>query len=163
MFLLAGVEMVRAKMAAGGKATCRREAKQLTVSDKVLRKEKHDEHASTYCEGSGDGSHRGPVRRTIRCGGARRTILGAENDEPRPILRADNDDPRPILRLDNDDPRPVLRARNDETHRARAEDCDKAHQTVRHHTHAKAIPSCCDGSVRTRFQSASFDPAGQHE
>jgi hypothetical protein len=109
-----GVGRVRAKMAAGCKATCRREPPDnLLVSDKILRKEKHDEHVSAYCEGSDDGSHRGPPRRAIRRGGAGRTILGAQNDEPRPILETVNGQPRPIFSADNNEPGPILRTDND--------------------------------------------------
>src|SRR4029077_13612554 len=160
-------------MAAGCKATCRREPPDnLMVSDKILRKEKHDEHISAYCEGSDDGSHRGPPRRAIRRGGARRTILGAENDEPRPILETVNGQPRPIFRADNNDPGPIRGTDNhhpgfwidqDGSSHAWAVAWETLDETVRRHTGAEAIPSRCNGPGRPRFQNPPFDPAGQHE
>src|SRR5215210_2043101 len=62
------------------------------VSDKVfLEQERYGEHVSAYCEGSHDGSHRGPCRRGVGCGRGRRTILGAVRDEPRLRLGAVQD------------------------------------------------------------------------
>ena len=56
------------------------------------------------------GSHLGSAYRVSRGGGARRTILGAEDDEPRPILDTVNAQPRPIF---NNDPGPILGTDND--------------------------------------------------
>jgi hypothetical protein len=158
---------------AGCKAPCRREAPDnLMVPDKIV-KEKHDEHVSANCEGSDDGSHRGPAYRASRRGGARRTILGAE-DEPRPILETVNGQPRPIFRAnnndpglklgtDNDHPGPIFWIDQDESRPAWAMAREKLDETVRHHAGAEAIPSRCDGPGRPRFQNAPFDLAGQHE
>jgi hypothetical protein len=79
------------------------------ISDKILRR-KYDEHVSANCEGSDDMSHLSSPYRISRVGGARRTILGAEDDEPRPILDTVNAQPRPIF---NNDPSPILGTDND--------------------------------------------------
>jgi len=102
--MICGTEYGRAEPP-GCKVTCRREAPDnLMVSDKILRR-KHDVHISANCEGSDDGSHLSSAYRVSRGGGARRTILGAEDDEPRPILDPVNAQPRPIF---NNDPGPIL-------------------------------------------------------
>jgi hypothetical protein len=141
------------------------------VSDKILRR-KHDVHVSANCEGSDDGSHLGSAYRVIRGGGARRTILGAEDDEPRPILDTVNaqprpifnNDPGPILGTDNDQPSPIFWIDQDESRQAWPMACEKLDETVRHHAGAEAIRSCWrDGPGRPRFQNAPFDPAGQYE
>ena len=67
-------------------------------------------HVSANCEGSDDGSHLGSAYCASRGGGARRTILGAEDDEPWPILDTVNAQPRPIF---NNDPGPILGTDND--------------------------------------------------
>ena len=107
--MICGTEYGRAEPP-GCKVTCRREAPDnLMVSDKILRR-KHDVHISANCEGSGAGSHLGPAYRVSCGGGARRTILGAEDDEPWPILDTVNAQPRPIF---NNDPGPILGTDND--------------------------------------------------
>ena len=77
--------------------------------------------------------------------------------------RPNNNDPGPILRTDNDHPRPIFWIDQDESRQAWAMACEKLDETARHHAGADAIPPRCDGPGRTRFQTAPFDFAGQHE
>ena len=124
------------------------------------------------CEGSDDGSRRGPAYCASRRDGAKRKILGAEDNESRLIL--DTTVPRPIFWANNNDPGPILGTANDlcslifwidqdESPHPWAMACGKLDETVRHHAGAEAIRCRCDGPVRPRFRDAPFDPSGQHE
>jgi hypothetical protein len=111
----------------------------------------------------------------MRRGGARRTLLGAQDDEPQPILEtvngrpspiftADGNDPGPILGTDNDHPSPIFWIDQEDGSRlACTFACEKPDETARYRAGAEAIPSRCDGPGHPRFQTAPFDPAGQHE